>query len=101
MDKQQCPNCSAPMIVIDNRDGSYCYKCEYCGSRIDVKSQTVSSRVFALANRIVDSFSDKTIPEPTKTKVKKSLSERMDEINRATKALGQRGKRFIDKIDQL
>lgn len=98
MDQQKCPSCAAPMIVIDNRDGSYFYKCEYCGNRLDIRAQTVSSRIFALANRVADALNEKPLPEQAKQK--KSLSEKMDEIERAAKAFDQRRRRFADKLDK-
>lgn len=100
MERQQCPNCSAPMILITKRDGTSAFKCEYCGSQVDILTHKTSDRVFAFINRVADAF-DAPAPETKITpKQKKTLVEKMDEIERAAKALDQRRRQLADKLDK-
>lgn len=88
------------MIMITKRDGTNAYKCEYCGSQFDIRTQTTSERVFAFVNRVADAF-DAPAPETKLTpKQKTSLVDKIDEIERAAKAFDQRRRQLADKLSK-
>lgn len=62
MEKQQCPNCSAPLNLSNNRDGTTSYVCDYCGYRKDNKPETTSDKLFSLANRVITSMNERRDP---------------------------------------
>lgn len=58
MTNQKCQNCSAPMELIQNRDGTDSYKCSYCGAVIHIRAKTASDKVFAFINRAANALKD-------------------------------------------
>lgn len=58
MENQKCPNCSAPMILINNRDGTTSYECKYCGYVLNNRPKTTSDKIFSFINRAVNALKD-------------------------------------------
>lgn len=58
MEKQQCPNCAAPLKSSKASNGMTRYKCEYCGYKYTEQPATVTDRAFAFVNRVVNVFKD-------------------------------------------
>ena len=58
MDRQKCENCSAPMVLKNNRDGTTSYECPYCGYVVNNRPKTASDRVFTFLNRAVNALKD-------------------------------------------
>lgn len=68
MERQKCENCSAPMALIHNRDGTDSYKCEYCGALINIRPKTASDKIFTFVNRAINAMKDdgKPVVSPEK-----------------------------------
>ena len=62
MDRQQCPNCNAPMNLFSNRDGTDSYQCAYCGTVVNNRPKTVSDKVFAFINRAANALKEDEKP---------------------------------------
>lgn len=62
MDNQKCPNCAAPMMLINNRDGTTSYKCEYCGYVFNNRPKTATDKVFSFINRAVNALKEDSDP---------------------------------------
>lgn len=59
---QKCPDCAANMILVNNRDGTTSYHCEYCGKTIDIHPETTADKLFTFAKRAVNAISDRVDP---------------------------------------
>lgn len=57
MNKQQCPNCAAPMSLYKNQNGSDFYKCQYCGNILNIQiqhqPQSALDKVFSFASKFI------------------------------------------------
>lgn len=62
MEKQQCPNCSAPLTLVNNRDGTTSYLCGYCGYKEDHKPESTADKIFSLVNRAINAYNDSKDP---------------------------------------
>ena len=90
MERAQCPNCSANMIMVSNSDGTKSYKCQYCGGKFPIPAKTISDKVFAFVNRVANAFSDKPdtdkprddFPGITDPAKKAEMQARLDELNK-------------------
>lgn len=58
MENQKCQQCSAPMVLINKRDGTNAYVCEYCGYVLDIRPKTASDKVFSFVNRAINALKD-------------------------------------------
>lgn len=58
MENQKCQQCSAPMVLINKRDGTNAYVCEYCGYVLDIRPKTTSDKVFSFVNRAINALKD-------------------------------------------
>ena len=80
MTNQKCQNCSAPMTLIQNRDGTDSYKCAYCGAVINIRPKTVSDKVFTFINRAANALKDDGTSAMSPEK-KTAYDERLAAIN--------------------
>ena len=80
MDSQKCPQCAAQMILVNKRDGTDAYVCEYCGNIIDIRPKTASDRIFSFVNRAINALKDDT-PAVSSAK-QEEYNRRMAEIDR-------------------
>ena len=58
MENQKCPNCSANMILINNRDGTTSYKCEYCGNIISIQPESLTEKLFVMTKRAINAYNE-------------------------------------------
>ena len=80
MEQQKCAQCSAPMILINKRDGTDAYICEYCGYTIDILPKTASDKIFSFVNRAINALKDDVPSEPVSPK-QEEYEKRMRELN--------------------
>lgn len=107
MDNQKCSNCAAPMILVNNRDGTTSYKCEYCGYVFNNKPKTTTDKVFAFINRAVNALKEDDDPFAGVSQEKKAeLEQRMSAINAKRQAaydkiMDRRMKAYEKRVDRL
>ena len=58
MPAQKCPDCSANMILVNNRNGTTSFHCEYCGKIIDNRPASNADKVFSLVNRAINAYNE-------------------------------------------
>ena len=79
MENQKCPQCAAPMVLINKRDGTNAYVCEYCRYVLDIRPKTTADKVFSFVNRAINALKD---DEPAVQSPKQEeYDRRMAEIN--------------------
>ena len=88
MADQKCPNCSAPMLLINNRDGTTSDKCDYCGYEHKNLPKTTTDKVFTFMKRAVNALKDDdSDPFPGVSPEKKAeLEQRLAVINEKRQA---------------
>lgn len=86
MEKQQCPNCAAPLKTSKLSNGMFRYKCEYCGYKYDERPTTVTDHVFAFASRVAGFFKD---DEPDEN-MSPELKARMEQIREKERLLQEK-----------
>lgn len=93
MADQKCPNCSANMILKNNRDGTTSYHCEYCGNIIDIQPKTTADKLFTFVNRAVNAINERMDPTIKQQEFIDELKELRD------KATGKRRARLEKQIE--
>lgn len=80
MENQKCPNCSAPMRLKNNADGTNSFVCEYCGSVINNLPKTTADKIFSFVNRAVNALKDPSPEElsPEQKAIQDAYKERQE-----------------------
>ena len=109
MNDQKCPNCAASMILVNNRDGTDSYKCEYCGHVINNRPKTAADRVFSFVKRAVNALKDDDDPLAGVSPEKRAeLEERLRRANEKRQAIYDKAKekeikayeKYMDKMSK-
>ena len=87
MDNQKCPNCAAPMILINNRDGTTSYRCNYCGYEYNNRPKNATERVFSFINRAVNALKDDEPFAGASPEKKAELDARLKIVNEKRQAI--------------
>ena len=86
MEKQQCPNCAAPLKSSKASNGMTRYKCEYCGYKYTEQPVTVSDRIFSFAGRVASFFKE----DESEQNLSPELKAKMEQIKEKERLLHER-----------
>lgn len=87
MDNQKCPNCAAPMILKNNRDGTTSYSCDYCGYVLNNRPKTAADKVFTFLNRAINTLKDDEPFAGASPEKKAELEARLKTVNEKRQAI--------------